>query len=384
MSPQAMNNPLRVLLVDDNPDDRALAIRELRKRFPDLHVHEVCTAAQLEIAFKALDFDIVITDYQLGWSNGIAVLQAAKAARPDIPVIMFTATAQQEDAVAAMKAGLDEYVIKSIKHFVRLPVAVEAVLQHAQQRVALRNSERLAVLGRLTSSVVHEIRNPLESAQGLLYMIVQNEQTGDQVRQLAQSVAVELNHVQEIIGRTLNVSRESPAPVSVDLAKITDEILEFYRRQMELNHITVVKRYAVNSLVDGYVGEVRQIISNLLANALDAMGRNGVITIRTRRMRDLQGNEGVSYLICDTGAGIPWQYRQKVMQPFFTTKGEKGTGLGLWIVDEIVRRRGGTIAMRSNTRFSRSGTCFRIFLPIAVGRTHDANGRTSAADPLSD
>ena len=145
-----MNNPLRVLLVDDNPDDRALAIRELRKAFPQVRVREIFTPAQLEEALQTRDFDVVITDYQLGWSNGIAVLRAVKAARSETPVIMFTATAQQEDAVAAMKAGLDEYVIKSMKHFVRLPVAIEAVLEHAQQREVLRHTEQLAILGRLT------------------------------------------------------------------------------------------------------------------------------------------------------------------------------------------------------------------------------------------
>jgi signal transduction histidine kinase len=376
-----MNNPIRVLLVDDNPDDRALALRELRKAFPDVRVREIFTPAQLEDALKTLDFDIAITDYQLGWSNGIAVLRAVKAARAETPVIMFTATAQQEDAVSAMKAGLDEYVIKSMKHFVRLPVAVEAVLERAQQREVLRHTEQLAILGRLTSSVMHEIRNPLEAAQGLLYLIVQDLHASEKVRAFAQSITMELNHVQEIIGRTLNMSRESPAPVLVDLGKVTDDVLQFYRRQIDLEHINIVRRYAVNSLAEGYIGEVRQIISNLLANALDAVSHNGTIIVRTRRVKNVRGVEGVSYLVCDTGHGIAPQHRNKVLQPFFTTKGEKGTGLGLWIVDEILGRRGGRISIRSSTQLGRSGTCFRIFLPLNA--THDlqaAHGRGSAAD----
>jgi signal transduction histidine kinase len=376
-----MINPIRVLLIDDNPDDRALAIRELRKAFPDLRVREVFTPAQLEDALKNPDFDVAITDYQLGWSNGIAVLRAVKAARAETPVIMFTATAQQEDAVAAMKAGLDEYVIKSIKHFVRLPVAVEAVLQHAQQREALRHTEQLAILGRLTSSVMHEIRNPLEAAQGLLYMISHDLQASEKVRAFAQSITMELGHVQEIIGRTLNLSRESPAPVAVDLGKVTDDVLQFYRRQIDLAHITIVRRYAVNSLAEGYIGEIRQIVSNLLANALDAVNDNGAIIIRTRRVKNVRGVEGISYLVCDTGHGISRHHRQKVLQPFFTTKGEKGSGLGLWIVDEILGRRGGKISIRSSTQLGRSGTCFRVFLPLTVTRDLEAgHGRGSAAE----
>src|SRR3954462_2814215 len=214
--------PLRLLLVDDNPDDRALAVRELRKAYPGARVDQVFTAAQLEAALKKADFDVVITDYQLGWSNGIMVLQRVKSALPDTPVIMFTATAQQEDAVNAMKAGLDEYVVKSVKHFMRLPLAVDAVVQNSRQRRALRQSERLAVIGRLTSTVMHEIRNPLESAQGLVYVLAQDKDATDEIRQLAQSVQVQLSHVQESSNRTPSLSRESAAPVSLDMGKITD------------------------------------------------------------------------------------------------------------------------------------------------------------------
>jgi signal transduction histidine kinase len=358
--------PLRLLLVDDNPDDRALAVRELRKSYPDAQVEQVFTAAQLEAALKKTDFDVVITDYQLGWSNGITVLQRVKSTLPDTPVIMFTATAQQEDAVNAMKAGLDEYVVKSVKHFVRLPLAVDAVVQSARQRKALRQSERLAVVGRLTSTVMHEIRNPLESAQGLLYVLAQDNEATDEIRQLAQSVQVQLSHVQEIINRTLSLSRESAAPVSLDLGKVTDEILKFYSGRMELNRIAVDRRYGVNCRFEGYIGETRQVVSNIIANALDAISRDGTLTIRIRR-QVANGRPGITYLVRDTGPGIPAQYQEAVFQPFFTTKGEKGSGLGLWIVDEIVRRRGGTLWLRTSTRTGRSGTCFRVFLPDDAG-----------------
>jgi signal transduction histidine kinase len=371
-------DPLRILLIDDNPDDRALATRELRKRFPNVQVEQIFTAAQLEGALEAGNFDVVITDYQLGWSNGIAVLQRVKATLPDIPVIMFTATAQQEDAVAAMKAGLDEYVIKSVKHFVRLPVAVEAVIQNAKQRKVLRETERLAVIGRLTSTVMHEIRNPLESALGLLYMLAREKGASDEMRQLTQSVQVQLSQIQDIIARTLNLSRESAAPVSIDLCNVTDEVLKFYTGRMELNRITIERDYGVNCLTEGYIGETRQVISNILANAIDAIGRDGTIRVRIRR-RSIGNVPGVVYMVHDTGSGIPTQHYQRVFQPFFTTKGDKGTGLGLWIVDEIVRRRGGRIRLRTSTRLGRSGTCFRVFLPDHAGAAH-ITGSQEAAD----
>ena len=137
---------------------------------------------------------------------------------------------------------------------------------------------------------------------------------------------------------------------------------------MELNRIEVARDYGADCRVEGYVGETRQVISNVLANALDAIGRGGKLTVHIRRRRN--GNEtGVSYMVRDTGPGIPRQHHARIFQPFFTTKGDRGSGLGLWIVDEILRRRGGRIHLRTSTRVGRSGTCFRIFMPDTVPTT---------------
>ncbi len=125
---------LRILLIDDNRDDRALAIRHLRQAFAEIQVTEVGIAAQFEQALKEAEFDVVITDYQLHWSDGITILKTIKNNFPDRPVIMFTSTATQENALEAMKSGLDDYVIKSPSHYVRLQTAVKTSLE----RVAVR------------------------------------------------------------------------------------------------------------------------------------------------------------------------------------------------------------------------------------------------------
>lgn len=131
---------LRVLLIDDNADDRLLAIRELRQAIPNLQVEEVAISEQFSQALAADNFDIVITDYQLHWSNGIALLHVIKAQRPACPVLMFTNSGSQEIAVEAMKAGLDDYVLKTPKHFMRLRVAVCNVLERVKER---RHSNQL-------------------------------------------------------------------------------------------------------------------------------------------------------------------------------------------------------------------------------------------------
>lgn len=138
---------LRVLLLDDNPHDRDLTRRELRKEYSDLRAVEPLDEPEFRNALATAEFEIVITDYNLKWSNGLDIVRAVKAAHPQCPVIMFTATGTQEIAVEAMKAGLDDYVIKSAKHYIRLAVAVRSCLDRAEIRLrALRSETRLQTL----------------------------------------------------------------------------------------------------------------------------------------------------------------------------------------------------------------------------------------------
>jgi two-component system, cell cycle sensor histidine kinase and response regulator CckA len=136
-----MNTPVRILLVDDNPDDRALVATELQREFPALEIREVFDQKGLERALNEKDFDLTITDYQLRWSNGLAVLREVKHKYPECPVIMFTSTGNEEIAVEAMKAGLDDYVLKALKHFVRLRASVRAAIEKAKLQRAQRAAE---------------------------------------------------------------------------------------------------------------------------------------------------------------------------------------------------------------------------------------------------
>ena len=137
-----MDDPLKILIVDDNPDDRALARREIDREFPNCKFRQAITAKELTQAIESTRFDLVITDYQLRWSDGITVLLAVKVRWRDCPVIMFTGSGNEEIAVQAMKAGLDDYVLKSPRHFVRLASAVHMAIERGKQRKALHEAER--------------------------------------------------------------------------------------------------------------------------------------------------------------------------------------------------------------------------------------------------
>src|SRR2546427_11469808 len=136
-----MKRVLNILLVDDNPDDRSLVIRKLNQEFPGCQVSEVTDLRQLTLALERGLWDLVVTDYQLRWSDGLRVLTSVKSRWPECPVIMFTGTGSEEIAVQAMKAGLDDYVLKGPKHYARLPAAAHLALERAGQRRALLEAE---------------------------------------------------------------------------------------------------------------------------------------------------------------------------------------------------------------------------------------------------
>jgi signal transduction histidine kinase len=358
---------VRVLLIDDNPDDRVLMGRELRRAIPDAVIHEVYEGTALEEALQHGAFDIAITDFRLGWTDGVSVLKRIKSRFVDKPVIMFTATANQEDAVEAMRAGLDDYLIKAPKHFARIPVAVHSAMQLARMRATLRETERMAMVGRMMATIAHEINNPLEALNGLLYMILQDAQLSSPTRALVAASHVEVSRISEVVKRTLGLTRETASPVSVSLRSVIEDLIKIYQRRFESNAIQVVTHFKDDGEIEGFPGELRQIVSNLIVNAIDALQQRGKLWLglfRTRNWASADAEGGIALVVADNGPGIPAEYRQKIFEPFFTTKGERGTGLGLWITDALVRKHGGSLRFRTSTRPGKNGTCFHIFLPF--------------------
>jgi PAS domain S-box-containing protein len=251
------------------------------------------------------------------------------------------------------------------------------ITQRKNADAALRLTEKLAATGRLAATIAHEINNPLESVTNLLYLLEHEQNLSPEAREYLQIAGQELGRVVHITRQTLAFYRDTTRAAPVHLAQLLDEIVEVYSRKMQAAEVTVRRDYREVEPVMGMAGELRQVFSNLLTNALDALPRGGEITLRVRRVCG-----GVRVSVVDNGHGIQALDRKRIFEPFFTTKGQRGTGLGLWVSCGIVQKHLGRIQLRTRTQPGRSGTIFSIVLPHAAetnaGRVQNFRHTTSS------
>ena len=230
---------------------------------------------------------------------------------------------------------------------------------------ALRKSEKLAAAGRLAATIAHEINNPLEAVTNLLYILRVNNQWDDNARSYVAQAEHELARIAHVTRQTLGFYRDTTSPHLMDLPKIVEEALSLYLPRIQAKNIQLSREYDETVHVTGLPGEIRQVVSNLVANAIDALPAEGALRVRVHHARELTNSQrpGGKIVIADTGSGISPEHRKKLFEPFYTTKEDVGTGLGLWVSREIVQKHGGNILLRSCVAPGQSGTVFSIFLP---------------------
>jgi len=230
-----------------------------------------------------------------------------------------------------------------------------------QSEEAIRRSEKLATAGRVAAAIAHEINNPLEAVVNLLYLARHDSSHASEY--LAQAEQ-EVERVARLAQQTLGFVRDASSPASMDPAAIMDEVLRLYSSKLLGRQIRVARRYRGSCEIAGYSGELRQLLANLLVNAVDAMPEGGSLQVRVATGRDWSsGREGIRITVADTGSGIPRDKLRQIFEPFYTTKKGTGTGLGLWVSRGIVQKHGGSIRVRSRTERGATGTVFFIFLP---------------------
>jgi PAS domain S-box-containing protein len=238
---------------------------------------------------------------------------------------------------------------------------------------ALRRNEKLATAGRLAAAVAHEINNPLEAVTNLIYLARHHPEKQDEYLGMAEK---EVLRVAAIAQQMLGFVRESSSPSPLNVATTLDEVLQLYLRRLNEKHIQIDKIYDPDVEICGFAGELRQLFSNLILNALDALDDGGRLTLHVARGREWSDGFGTSphrsgarVTIADNGSGIEQGDLTRIFEPFYSTKGDGGTGLGLWLSHGIVQKHEGSIRVRSRTRSGSSGTVFSVFLPDTAGRT---------------
>jgi signal transduction histidine kinase len=369
--------PLRLLLVEDSDDDEILILHELRRGGYEPSVTRTQSASGFIAALDEESPDIIISDYAIPGYGGLMALADLKASGKDIPFILVSGSVGESVAVAAMRAGAHDYVLKG--DLTRLPFAVEREVldcqvraERARMRERLLISERLVSVGTLAAGVAHEINNPLAVAMANLECVLADLAPAPETagpRDLA-AYAEPLRDIDEALKRIRDIVRdvklfsrpqESKAS-AVDVRSVIDSSVRMALKEIRRG-ARVIKEFGAVPLVTANESRLGQVILNLIVNAAHAVpeGRAGDNTLRliTRTLED--GRAVIE--VADTGCGIPREHLERIFDPFFTTKpAGVGTGLGLSICHTIVAELGGEIEVDSEVG---RGTTFRVLLPPA-------------------
>jgi len=244
---------------------------------------------------------------------------------------------------------------------------------------ALRRSEKLAVTGRLAASIAHEINNPLEAITNLLFLMRSFSTLDEQTLNYVSMAEHEVRRIVEITQQTLRFYRQSTLPARATVSELLDSVLSLHQGRFNALDILVERDFDPSLDLFCFAGEIRQVMANLVSNAVDAISNGGRILVRARKSHNWRNpsQAGVRFVVADTGCGMDPDVCQRVFEPFFTTKEDTGTGLGLWVSHAIIVKHRGVVHVRSRVAApqgtaANGGTVFEIFIPDDPGLANSA------------
>jgi two-component system cell cycle sensor histidine kinase/response regulator CckA len=378
------NKVLRALIADDSEDDVFFLLRELRKAGYELVYERVSTAPDMKTALERQTWDIVISDYEMPHFGGFEALKLLKESGHDLPFILVSAVVSEETAVAAMKAGAHDYLMK--RKLARLAPAIERELREAQTRLArkaaeaalrqseeqLRQTQKMEAVGRLAASVSHDFNNILTAILGHSEMLISQLTADDPRRINAEQIEKCAEMAATLTKQLLAYSRKQViAPCVLELNAAILNIEPILRRFIgkDIEFCTALNPDA--GQINADPGQIEQLLINLVVNARDAMPQGGKLTIMTantsldedqiKTFHDLRAGDYVTLAVADTGTGMTDEVKTHLFEPFFTTKPHgKGTGLGLATCFGIVKQSNANIQVHSELG---KGTTFTIYFP---------------------
>jgi signal transduction histidine kinase len=389
-----MSELVRLLLIDDNPDDRKLARRSLTRALPELEVEEIGGPEALASTLAGGDYGIVITDYSMGWTNGIEVLREFKRRSPDTPVIMFTNTGTEEICAQAMKEGLADYILKRPEYYSRLPAAVRTALEvrEARRALAAKEEELLQALERereasrlkdeFLSTLSHELRTPLNAIMGWTQLFRAGRRSEQDLERGLEVIDRNVRLQTQLIEDLLDISRIISGKIrldvqQVDLIPVLEAALDSVQGAIEAKGLRLQK--VLDPLAGPVLGDptrLQQIIWNLLSNAIKFTPEGGRIRVTLERV-----DSHVEIAVSDNGEGIapeflPYVFDRLRQADSSTTRRHGGMGLGLSIVKHLTELQGGTVWARSPG--VGRGASFSVLLPVAVLYTREGRPEPAA------
>jgi signal transduction histidine kinase len=366
-----------VLLVDDEAAFRHNIARLMASRkIPTL---EAADGEQCLAILRETPLDVVILDMKMPGMNGLTVLNRIKQNHPGIEVVLLTGQASTRDGVEGIKSGAFDYLSKPVEidHLVgkirqaQDKIAREATHQRetefrAQMERQMIATERLAALGTLAAGVAHEINNPLSVIrQSVKWLSLRMQKNADSISLTRDELEKVLTHIDTAVERARRITHQLLGSVrknenhfaEIDLDKLTDDTIHMMAGAASDAKITLARELdPCLKTVWGNPEKLRQVLTNLVINAVHATPGGGTVTIATQAL-----DEDFTLSVTDTGIGIPEENLQRIFEPFFTTKpAGRGTGLGLYVSRSILDALGGTIAVESQVG---RGTRFCVRLP---------------------
>jgi PAS domain S-box-containing protein len=225
----------------------------------------------------------------------------------------------------------------------------------------LMQSEKLAATGRMAATIAHEINNPLEAVMNLVFLAKRASAEGSDAHGYLLTAESEIERVSHIARLTLGYYRDPGVPCQVQLSALTEEVLTVYKSKFTTREIGVKREFETSRPLLANKGELVQVLSNIIANSVDAMPHGGTLRIQIREPADL---DGIRVVIDDQGSGIEERHLSRIFEPFFTTKQDMGNGIGLWVTKRLIENRGGSITVTSSTAPGASGTRVSVYLPF--------------------
>jgi PAS domain S-box-containing protein len=373
---------------------------ELALRASEARFHRLVEAMPLSLLISAASGRIIYAngaaERLLGYAPGNILLSGAVTLDSICPVLSETygSLTKQEIAIEPFEASCITTGGQSVDVLIGVALlnpeadpadqqfaAFLADLTHQKKsEEMLRRTEKLAVAGRLAASIAHEINNPLEAITNCLYLLSTAELSSESRTYLALAQK-ELDRVTQITVQTLRFYRRSTRPSQTDIHELIGTVVALFESRLTALQITVIRQFRANQLILAHDGEIRQVIVNLIGNAIDALPDGGKIIIRTISTRDSSGRQGIRLTVADTGVGMDGEVHSHLFEPFFSTKGITGAGLGLWVSREIVDKHQGSLRARSRqaTATQRGGTVFVLFIPAAIDPTLTTESEDQAA-----